>query len=103
LYRIGDFVRLWSEQIEKRSKAMKKNMGTTDRGLRGIAVIGAVIVSGIIGFVTVGGIVLLAVAAIMTITAASGFCPLYSILGIETTRETTSGTAGRGFHLHRTA
>jgi len=82
---------------------MKKNMGTTDRGFRGIVVIGAVIVSGVIGFSTVGGIVLLAVAAIMAITAASGFCPLYSVLGIKTTRDTTSGHAGRGFHLHRAA
>jgi hypothetical protein len=101
LYRIIHFVRLWSGQIEKRSKAMKKNMGTTDRVFRGIVTIGAVIVSGIIGFSTVGGIVLLAVAAIMTITAASGFCPLYSVLGIKTTCDTTSGYKGRGFHLHR--
>ena len=82
---------------------MKKNMGTTDRAVRGVVAVGAVVASVVVGFSTAGGIVLLAVAAIMVLTAASGFCPLYRLVGIETTCDATSGTPQRGFHLHRAA
>jgi hypothetical protein len=82
---------------------MKKNMGTTDRAVRGVVMVGAVVASGVIGFSTAGGIVLLAVAAIMALTAASGYCPLYRLVGVETTCETSSGTPQHGFHLHRAA
>jgi hypothetical protein len=39
---------------------------------------------GVLGFSTGRGIVLLAVAAVMALTAASRLCPLYSMLGIRT-------------------
>jgi len=47
---------------------------------------------------------LLVVAAIMVATAASAFCPLYSLVGIKTVGagDTRSG-AHRNFHLHRGA
>ena len=82
---------------------MKKNMGTTDRAVRGVVGVGAVVASGMIGFSTAGGIVLLALAAIMALTAASGYCPVYRLLGVETACETSSGTPCHGLHLHRAA
>ena len=83
---------------------MKKNMGRIDRSLRLLVAAGAVAGSGVLGFSTAGGIVLLVVAAVMVATAASGYCPLYQLLGVNTTG--TGGTetgAHRVFHLHRAA
>jgi hypothetical protein len=37
-----------------------------------------------VGAGTVGGVILFAVAAVMLVTAAVGFCPLYRLLGIST-------------------
>lgn len=64
---------------------MTRNMGRTDRLLRAFVVapllaIGAVFADA----TTAGGIALLAGAAIMLVTAASGFCPLYRIFGVDT-------------------
>lgn len=77
---------------------MKKTVGTTDRVLRILVAAGAVAGSGVLGFSTGWGIVLLVVAAIMVVTAASSYCPLYSLLGIHTTcavktDHTTSGVS----------
>ncbi len=74
---------------------MKKNMGTLDRALRVLVAAGAVSASGAIGFSTAGGIVLLAVAAIMVVTAASGYCPLYGLFGVKTTGAGGTEAAGR--------
>jgi dienelactone hydrolase len=83
---------------------MQQNVGTIDRSLRVLVAAGAVAGSGVLGFSTAGGIVLLAVAAVMAVTAASGFCPLYRLLGVGTNRGGGSQPGGhRGFHLHRAA
>lgn len=80
---------------------MKKNMGRADRGIRVLVAAGAVAGSGVLGFATAGGIVLLAVAAVMAATAASGYCPLYALLRIKTSG---AGAGGHGaFGLHRAA
>jgi dienelactone hydrolase len=71
--------------MRAREQAMKKNMGTIDRSLRVLVAAGAVAGSGVLGFSTAGGIVLLVVAAVMAATSASGFCPLYTLVGIRTT------------------
>jgi len=63
---------------------MRKTVGNTDRVLRGVLAIAAVAGSGVIGFSSAWGIVLLAVAAIMAVTGASGYCPAYSLTGIST-------------------
>jgi hypothetical protein len=63
---------------------MKKNMGTTDKYIRFI--IAAVLliafytdaVTGVLGYIA------LAVAAIFILTSFISFCPLYSLLGINT-------------------
>jgi uncharacterized membrane protein YtjA (UPF0391 family) len=63
---------------------MKKNMGTTDRIIRTIiAVIAAYLYFG--GIVTgTLGIVLVVVAAVFLLTSLVSFCPLYSIVGLNT-------------------
>lgn len=61
---------------------MKKNENNTDRIVRGVvavaAAIGAVLTSGALS------IVLWVFAAIMAVTAVAGFCPLYTLFGINT-------------------
>lgn len=83
---------------------MKKTVGTTDRILRIVVAAGAVAGSGVLGFSTGWGIALLVVAAVMVATSATGYCPLYSLLGIHTndaqkTDQTSSGLA----QVHRAA
>ena len=83
---------------------MQKNMGKTDRGLRAFVAAGAVAGGGVLGFSTAWGIVLLVAAAVMAVTAASGFCPIYRLLGIKTTGTPASETEEhRAWHLHRAA
>ena len=63
---------------------MKKNMGGLDKGLRVLAAIVFIylfysgIVTGILGYV------LLAFGAIFIFTSLVSFCPLYTLLGINT-------------------
>ena len=64
---------------------MIRNMGTLDRGVRAFVVApAAIVVALILGAGTVAGIVLFVVAGIMLATAATGYCPNYSLLGIST-------------------
>jgi hypothetical protein len=63
---------------------MKKNMGSTDKLIRIIIVIGIValyyfkVIDGTLGYV------LMALAAISLLTSLVGFCPLYLPFGINT-------------------
>ncbi len=63
---------------------MKSNMGSTDRMIRlVVAVIVLVlfmtdVISGTLGWV------LIAIAAVFTLTSMINFCPLYTVLGIST-------------------
>jgi len=60
-------------------------MGTMDRILRTfILTPGAIVGAVLLGPATAGGIVLWVVAAVMLGTGASGFCPLYVPLGLDT-------------------
>ena len=63
---------------------MLANVGTTDRIVRVIAVVAALIGAFALGIGTVGGIALLVVAGILGVTAMVGVCPLYRVLGINT-------------------
>jgi hypothetical protein len=64
---------------------MTRNMGTADRAVRAFLVAPLAVFAAIaVGIGTVGGIVLLAVAAVMLATSAVGFCPLYALLRIHT-------------------
>jgi hypothetical protein len=63
---------------------MKKNVGTIDRSIRalvGIAAIGANLLGLVVG---TPGIVALAVGVVLIGTAAIGWCPPYTLLGINT-------------------
>jgi len=63
---------------------MQTNVGSTDRIIRAIVGIAALIGAVALGIGTGGGIALLVVGAIMVVTAAVGFCPLYRVLGLNT-------------------
>ena len=63
---------------------MQTNVGSTDRIIRAIVGIAALIGAVALGVGTGGGIALLVVGAIMVVTAAVGFCPLYRVLGLNT-------------------
>ncbi len=63
---------------------MKKNMGNTDRIIRLIV---AAIFGGLYFTNTVSGtfgIVLLALAGVFILTSLVSFCPLYTLLGLNT-------------------
>lgn len=63
---------------------MKRNESNADRILR--AILGVALVG---GGLLIGGwaaLVLYLVAAILLFTAATGFCPLYRLFGIDTCR-----------------
>ncbi|MCB0984397.1 MAG: DUF2892 domain-containing protein, partial [Ilumatobacter sp.] len=71
-------------RLEK-EQYMKVNMGPTDRKIRAFVVAPVLIILAIIvGAGSVGGIILLALAAIMLATAAMKSCPLYLPFGLNT-------------------
>ncbi len=63
---------------------MNKNTGNTDRAVRLVVAVVAAVAAWLVGFGSLVGIVLLVVAAVMLVTAAVGFCPLYRVFGINT-------------------
>jgi hypothetical protein len=64
---------------------MRVNMGSVDRVLRAVVVAPALLVIAlVVGAGSVVGIVLLALAAVMLLTAVVGFCPLYTLFGLDT-------------------
>lgn len=64
---------------------MTRNMGVVDRALRAFVVApAAVIVAALVGATTVVGIILFVVAGVMLVTAATGYCPNYTLAGIST-------------------
>jgi hypothetical protein len=64
---------------------MIRNMGALDRGLRAFLVApAAIVVALLLGVWTVVGVILFVFAGIMLATAATGFCPTYTLFGIST-------------------
>ncbi len=63
---------------------MKQNIGNTDRIVR--IVLAALLAVGawLVGFGSIGGVILLALAVVMLVTSALGFCPLYAPFGLST-------------------
>lgn len=63
---------------------MKTNVGNMDRVIRIVlaAVLAGLYFTGIIQ--GTAGIVLLVLAAVFTLTALIGFCPLYTLFGLNT-------------------
>ena len=65
---------------------MLKNESSIDRIVRLIIAVVAIAIAFAVGASTVLGIMLFVVAAIMVVTAAVGFCPLYRIFGLRTNK-----------------
>ena len=63
---------------------MTHNVGSTDRIVRFVVAAAALVIALVVGAGSVGGIILLAVAAIMAVTGAVGTCPLYRLVGVNT-------------------
>lgn len=63
---------------------MNTNVGSTDKVIRIVAGVVAAVLAFVLGAGSVGGIILLVVAAIMLVTAFTGFCPLYRLVGVNT-------------------
>lgn len=63
---------------------MTRNESNLDRLVRAALAVVLAALALWTGAGTVTGIVLLAVAAVLVVTAAAGFCPLYALLGIST-------------------
>jgi hypothetical protein len=63
---------------------MIRNVGSSDRIIRFVVAAAALVVALVVGAGSVGGIVLLVVAAIMAVTGAVGTCPLYRLVGVNT-------------------
>jgi hypothetical protein len=64
---------------------MIRNMGTADRAIRAFVVAPLLVVVALATeAASVLGGVLLALAAVMLLTAATGHCPLYRLVGLST-------------------
>jgi hypothetical protein len=63
---------------------MKTNEGTVDRIIRAVVGVAALLGAFAMGSGSVAFILLLVVGAILLVTAAVGFCPLYRVFGINT-------------------
>ena len=65
---------------------MQTNESTIDRIIRAIVGVAALAGALAIGIGSVGGILLLVVGGVLVVTAATGFCPLYRVLGLSTVK-----------------
>jgi hypothetical protein len=91
-------------KFREKEKSMHKTVGKTDRALRALLAVGAVVGSAVLGFSSGWGIVLLVVAGILVLTGASGYCPAYSLTGINTCGGENSDAGHDGvLDLHRAA
>jgi hypothetical protein len=63
---------------------MKTNEGTVDRIIRAVVGVAALLGAFAMGSGSVAFVLLLVVGAVLLVTAAVGFCPLYRVFGINT-------------------
>jgi hypothetical protein len=63
---------------------MNANVGNADKLIRLVLAVVAAVVAFSVGAGSALGIVLLVVAAVLLVTAAVGFCPLYRVIGMST-------------------
>ena len=85
LYPLATLVRLWGTR--EKGITMKKTVGSTDKVVRGVLSIVLLVIAGFAGFSSAWGIVLVIVAAVLVVTAATGYCPFYSATGLNTLGE----------------
>ncbi len=76
---------------------MKRTVGSVDRVIRIALAILVVVLAFEVGVSSALGIVALIVAAILLVTALSGYCPVYSLLRIDTL------SVGKGSNSHSVA
>ncbi len=69
---------------------MTANVGSPDKVARIVLGVVAAIVAFLAGAGSVLGIVLLVVAGVLIVTAVTGFCPLYRLVGVNTCKVKTS-------------
>ena len=75
---------------------MRANMGTADRLIRSIVVAPAlIVVAVVVGPVSLLSILLYALAAIMLLTSAVAYCPLYAPVKMSTCPRKNSDTPAR--------
>lgn len=74
---------------------MFTNESNLDRGLRAAAGLVLLIVAFAVGVGSTVGIILIVLTAILFITAAVGFCPLYRLLGLRTNKKADSAASPR--------
>lgn len=65
---------------------MTTNESNIDRIIRVIIAVGAFVAAFAVGIGSLGGIILAVVGAVMLVTAAVGFCPLYRVFGMSTSK-----------------
>jgi hypothetical protein len=63
---------------------MKSNEATIDRVIRAVVGVAVLLGAFAIGSGSVAFVLLLVVGAILLVTAAVGFCPLYRVFGMST-------------------
>jgi hypothetical protein len=63
---------------------MNANVGSTDKIIRLVLALVAVVFAFVTGIATALGIMLLVVGVVLAATAVTGFCPLYRVLGMST-------------------
>ncbi len=63
---------------------MTTNESSVDRIIRVVIAAVAFVAAFAVGLGSVGGIILALVGAVMLVTAAVGFCPLYRVFGMST-------------------
>lgn len=63
---------------------MNRNESALDRVIRGVA--GAALAFGAVNTIGTVSIIMTVLSAVMVLTAIVGFCPLYRILGLSTSR-----------------
>ena len=63
---------------------MKSNVGGTDRIVRIVIAVVLAVGAGLVGFGSIGGIIMLVLAVVMVATSALAFCPLYLPFGLST-------------------
>lgn len=74
---------------------MTTNESTLDRVLRAVAGVLVALGAFAVGAGGALGIVLIILAAVLLVTAAVGFCPLYRLLGIRTNADAARSAASR--------
>lgn len=63
---------------------MNANVGSTDKIARLVLALLAVVFAFLTGIGTALGVVLLVVGVVLAVTAFTGFCPIYRVLGLST-------------------